>query len=127
MTRNLKLCPAHKRNCVSSLDDESDKHRTESIPAAKSQQHTYRTIISVLEENSECTIETEDEQYIHAVFRTKWLKFKDDVEFLYNDEKKAFDVRSAARVGHYDFEVNRRRLEKLRSRITEKQQGTGDQ
>ncbi|PYZ98269.1 hypothetical protein CR205_06640 [Alteribacter lacisalsi] len=119
MTKELDLCPSNKRNCVSSLEGESEKHFVEAIPVKGSEEEFCNSILQVLRSREDCKVKQEDGGYIHAVFQTKWLKFKDDVEFLYNREKDVVDVRSASRLGHYDFDVNRKRVEELREAIRE--------
>jgi uncharacterized protein (DUF1499 family) len=53
------------------------------------------------------------ENYIHAEFTSNWLKFVDDFELFYDEEKKMIDMRSAARVGYYDFDVNLKRTKEF--------------
>jgi len=48
-------------------------------------------------------------------FRSNVFRFVDDVEFLFDREKKLIHVRSASRVGYSDLGVNRKRVEKIRS------------
>ncbi len=57
---------------------------------------------------------TEEADFIHATFAST-LGFVDDVMFLHPaDGGGVVDIKSAARLGHYDFGVNRRRVETLR-------------
>ena len=56
----------------------------------------------------ECT-----DDYLYAKFSTKLFGFVDDVEF-YADKCGKIDVRSASRLGHSDFGVNRKRVEAIR-------------
>ncbi|MCA8941395.1 MAG: DUF1499 domain-containing protein, partial [Planctomycetes bacterium] len=42
-------------------------------------------------------------------------RFVDDLELLLDDERSVIDVRSASRVGEFDFGANRGRVETLRS------------
>ena len=56
--------------------------------------------------------------YIYAQSTTPILKFVDDVEFWVNPAKGVIDVRSASRIGRSDFEVNRKRIEAIRSAYT---------
>jgi uncharacterized protein (DUF1499 family) len=63
------------------------------------------------------TVVRHEGNYLHAEFRSKLIGFVDDVEFTYDDQARALHVRSASRLGRRDFEVNRRRVEALRSRI----------
>jgi uncharacterized protein (DUF1499 family) len=43
----------------------------------------------------------------------------DDVEFLFSADQSVIDVRSASRVGYYDFGMNRRRIEDIRKKWNE--------
>ena len=55
--------------------------------------------------------------YIHVEFRSAFFEFVDDVEFLIDDGAKLVHFRSAARMGSYDFNVNRNRMEDIRKRF----------
>lgn len=57
---------------------------------------------------------SQDDDYLHAVFTSAFLRFKDDLELRLDPANKTIHVRSASRVGHSDFGVNRRRIERLR-------------
>ncbi len=52
--------------------------------------------------------------YLHVEFRSRWLGFVDDVEFLLAEKEALIHLRSASRLGHSDFGVNRRRMEAIR-------------
>lgn len=56
-----------------------------------------------------------DSRSMHAVFVTRWLRFRDDVHFALDDERGVIHVRSASRVGHSDLGTNRRRVEAIRT------------
>jgi uncharacterized protein (DUF1499 family) len=53
--------------------------------------------------------------YLYAQAETRLLKFTDDVEFWFNPEKQAIDMRSASRLGKSDLAANRNRLEAVRA------------
>lgn len=55
--------------------------------------------------------------YLYATFTTRWLHFVDDVEFALDARAGVIDVRSASRIGRRDFDVNRERVEAIRSRF----------
>ncbi|MEM9898790.1 MAG: DUF1499 domain-containing protein [Pseudomonadota bacterium] len=59
----------------------------------------------------------QSDEYIAAVFTTKIMRYKDDVEFRLDDA--AVHVRSASRVGYSDLGANRKRIESLRSLLVE--------
>jgi len=51
--------------------------------------------------------------FVHAVFTTRIMRFKDDVEFLFDPDAGLLHFRSASRVGRSDLGTNRRRMESL--------------
>ena len=61
-------------------------------------------------------VTTATDTYLHAVCRT-WIGFRDDLEFRHSAEEGVVHVRSAARIGIYDFGVNRRRVKRVRKRL----------
>ncbi|PAB59682.1 DUF1499 domain-containing protein [Anaeromicrobium sediminis] len=71
-------------------------------------------IKKIINRYSNSKIIKEEKNYLHVVFESSKMKFKDDVEFYFNEEKKIIDCRSVARVGYYDFKVNRKRYAKIR-------------
>ena len=58
-----------------------------------------------------------DADYLYAEFRTKVMRFVDDVEFVFDDKAGLIHVRSASRLGRRDFGVNRARVEAVRRRV----------
>jgi uncharacterized protein (DUF1499 family) len=60
---------------------------------------------------------THKPDYLYVQFETKLMKFVDDAEFWYDPKTGVVQVRSASRVGRKDFDVNRSRVEALRSRL----------
>jgi uncharacterized protein (DUF1499 family) len=57
------------------------------------------------------------DDYLHAEYTTRWLRFVDDVEFYVPADAGLIQVRSASRVGYSDFGVNRKRVEAIRHRF----------
>ena len=57
--------------------------------------------------------------YLYAQYTTRWMKFVDDVEFWYDPEAKAIQVRSASRLGQRDMGVNRQRVEDVRKALAD--------
>jgi len=62
-------------------------------------------------------IEQETDGYLWATFRSRVLHFVDDVELRLDRPAGVIHIRSASRVGSYDWGVNRRRVEALRARL----------
>ncbi|MBW2641103.1 MAG: DUF1499 domain-containing protein, partial [Deltaproteobacteria bacterium] len=48
-------------------------------------------------------------------------RFIDDLELYFNSSNGIISIRSASRVGYWDFGANRRRVELLRSELRTKQ------
>jgi uncharacterized protein (DUF1499 family) len=67
------------------------------------------------------TIEFESDGYIWAVFKTTVFRFIDDMEFRIDPKNRVAHLRSASRIGYYDFGVNRRRVGALRQRFSQEQ------
>lgn len=63
------------------------------------------------------TIVTVRPDYLHAEFATAAMGFVDDVEFLLDPAAGVIHVRSGARLGIRDFNVNRDRVEALRAAL----------
>jgi uncharacterized protein (DUF1499 family) len=99
-------------NCVSSQADPVDKEHYIAPIAFAGGMEELRKAISEL---SLATIITVEGNYLYAEFRTPFLGFVDDVEFL--KEGDLLHVRSASRLGRRDFKANRRRVEQLRALI----------
>jgi uncharacterized protein (DUF1499 family) len=111
-------CPSSP-NCVSSYADQNDdKHFIEPYELEYSREESYGIIIDYLNTRLDVEIITEEENnYIHAVFISKIMKFKDDVEFQFSDTSEGstvVNIRSASRIGYGDFGANRERMEEIR-------------
>lgn len=63
----------------------------------------------------DATFVVEGDTYWHLEFRSRLFRFVDDVEFLFDLERKVIHVRSASRVGYSDLGVNRKRVERIRT------------
>lgn len=46
------------------------------------------------------------------------FRFRDDLECYFDAEEKSIHLRSASRLGYYDFGVNRRRVDDIRKRFS---------
>jgi len=112
---SLSPCPKSP-NCVSSLS-EDNSHYVEPLSYKVSQEEAREKLISVIDSMKRSEIVTAKTNYIHATFKSALFGFLDDVEFSFDDERKSINVRSASRTGYYDFGVNRRRVEEIRTRF----------
>lgn len=104
------VCP-DSPNCVSTQAKKSDsEHRMEPIVYNGEASLIHQKIITTLESMERMTLITSEEFYIHAEFRSKIMRFVDDVEFYIDDEQKLIHFRSASRLGYSDMGVNRDRM-----------------
>ena len=76
----------------------------------------FRKLITFLEEQPRVELVTVENHYVHAVFTTLIMRFRDDVEFRLDRQANLIHVRSASRVGYSDLGKNRDRVEWLRKR-----------
>ena len=63
---------------------------------------------------------TDTDDYLHAECSSAFFGFVDDLELHLRPTDHLIAVRSAARLGHGDFGVNRKRVEGLRSALRQR-------
>ncbi len=107
-------------HCVSSQAAPDDSHHIAAFNYTGNAGTARSVLLKVLEANRRATIERAEDRLIHAEFRSA-LGFVDDVSFIVQPRDHTIDVKSASRIGYYDFGVNRRRVERLRSQFQESQ------
>ncbi len=112
----LAACP-DSPNCVTSQNFD-DAHQISPIAFQGSGEDALRKMKSIIEQLPRTTIIANKAGYLKAEFRSLILRFIDDLEILVDDSAKVLHIRSASRVGHSDFGVNRKRVEQLRSLFT---------
>ena len=115
--RNGKLAELSKKpNCVSSqaINDAKKVDPLKYSGALKEQMSKVQSAISNM---PGAKIKQTSDNYLYAVFTTKIMRFKDDVEVFLDDESKLLHFRSASRVGYSDLGVNRKRYEAFVSKL----------
>jgi uncharacterized protein (DUF1499 family) len=114
----LTQCPTTP-NCVNS-QAKDNKHYIEPILTTGTPLEVKNHILKILNELERSKIIVAEDNYIRVEFTSKVFRFVDDVEFYFPDTKSkemTIHVRSASRVGHSDFGVNRKRIEQIRSKL----------
>jgi uncharacterized protein (DUF1499 family) len=106
----LKPCPKTP-NCVSTQASHPDK-RMDPIPYQGSLETARSTLLRILE-RPRVEVVDNAEFYLHAVFTTRIMRYRDDVEFLFDPAANLIHFRSASRVGRSDLGTNRRRMKAL--------------
>ena len=101
-------------NRASSWPGEWRIHRVKPFPVSGDPATTLRRLRNAVAAMPRTRIETATESHLHAVCRTRFLRFRDDLEFRYSAGEHVVHVQSASRWGLFDFGVNRRRVERVR-------------
>lgn len=115
----LDDCPASP-NCVSSLAAPSDDlHYIEPLTYTGTQADTQSALIAALEELPRTTMLKVNLGYVHAQRVSPMMGFPDDLEFVFDDENKVINVRSAARLGQADMGKNREHIELIRAALAD--------
>jgi uncharacterized protein (DUF1499 family) len=109
--RDGRLAPCKRSpNCVCSQADPADReHYIAPLQA------TMAAVRRAVAGTPRATIVRDEKDYLHAEFRTRLMRYVDDVEFFFDG--RVIQVRSCSRLGRRDFGVNRRRVEALRARL----------
>jgi uncharacterized protein (DUF1499 family) len=108
----LAGCPGTP-NCVSS-QDATPRHAIEPLGWEGDPADAWDRLREVLAARPRTRVLGAAEPYLRAECKTLVFRFTDDVEFLLDRAARLIHVRSGARVGWYDFGVNRRRVEAIR-------------
>ncbi|HSI67246.1 MAG TPA: FAD-dependent oxidoreductase [Planococcus sp. (in: firmicutes)] len=103
------------QNAISSQTQKQDKY-VPAWPYHGSKEQAKKNLIGMLRGFERIEILQNDENYVYAVATSKRLKFKDDIEFYFNDAAERIEFRSASRVGYSDSGVNRTRYEEMKKR-----------
>jgi len=118
------LPPCRKRwNCVCSRDDGLRRHRIEPFDSPEDPDAAFARLRRLVADTPRTRVLAAEDDYLHARCRTR-IGFVDDLELLLCRKARVTHVRSASRIGIYDFGVNRRRVERLRRRFEGTQPGT---
>ena len=107
-----RLAPCKRTpNCVSSQADPADREHYIAPIAFRGSMADLRRAVESMERASVIKAEPD---YLYAEYRTRLLRYVDDVELYYDQKQGVVHVRSASRLGRRDFGVNRKRVEALR-------------
>ncbi len=108
----LAPCP-NSPNCVSTQHADS-QHAIEAIVFDGQPEDAMRRLKAVLAAIPRMEIITETDNYLHAEATSLIFRFRDDVEFVIDEQENVIHFRSASRVGHSDLGANRVRMEEIR-------------
>lgn len=108
----LSSCPSTP-NCVSTQSKEVSQY-IKPLSYKSSKEVAYQKLIEIINSFERTQIITKDDNYIHAIFISKIMRYVDDVEFYFDEKNNIIHFRSASRVGYSDLGVNRTRMEMIR-------------
>lgn len=110
------LADCDRMRCVSSLATDPDR-RVEPIRYAGTADAARLALVRILAQMDGAQVVTQSEDYVHARFTSRVMRWVDDLELSLAPGERVVHVRSASRIGYYDFDVNRERIETLRARF----------
>jgi len=93
------------------------KQFIEPIQFEKSQKAAHKELLQILNSLPRTAITVSKDDYISAECKSFLFRFVDDLEFVFDANKKIIHVRSASRAGYSDFGVNRKRVEAIRNKF----------
>ncbi len=111
-----KFYPCPKRHyCVSTQSNkENEVNYIEPIKYTTSMEEAKKKLMNIINSLKRTKLLKQEGNYLHYLFTTVLFRFKDDVEFLFDDNEKIIHFRSQSRIGGYDWNTNRKRMENIR-------------
>jgi len=117
---NGKLVPCPETpNCVSSQAG-AEEHYIKPITFTGTQQEAKTRLLNIIQSEKRTKILISRDNYIRVEFTSALFGFVDDVEFYFPENQvddKVIHIRSSSRVGYSDLGINRKRIEKIRSKF----------
>ncbi|MEH0018268.1 MAG: DUF1499 domain-containing protein [Desulfobacter sp.] len=117
--KGLHPCPGSP-NCVSSQSG-NDTQRIDPLVYEGTREKALERLRAIVVDMGNARIVSDESDYLHAEFKSKWFRFIDDVEFWFPESdgqgsgQGIIHIRSASRVGYSDLGVNRERMEQIRT------------
>ena len=113
--QTLSACP-DTPNCVSSVETGTKRYIAPLYYQGRMDIAKNR-LLDVINSFERTQVQENSGTYIRVAFTSFLFRFTDDVEFLFDDKAKLIDIKSASRIGYYDFGANRRRCEAIKKRF----------
>lgn len=120
---NLRPCP-ESPNCVETRDGADEAHRMDALTASAGPQGDGDTaaeaaldrVAAIIDDLPRARVTDRRGSYLAVEVRSRIFGFRDDVEFLVDEEAGVIHFRSASRLGYSDMGANRARMEEIRRR-----------
>lgn len=110
----LKPCPGAP-NCVCSEPGSGIYHSVEPLVYSAEDAAQVLPGLKAVIRDMGGNIEAEKSDYLAATFTSALFRFVDDLELRIDNDRNTIHLRSASRVGHSDFGVNRKRVAQLKA------------
>ncbi len=115
--KKLPLCN-NSPNCVSSQAKIADKqHYIAPFEIKVAPEHAWTALKEAIIKQPRMIITHETHDTLHAEATSLVMRFVDDINAILDAKALLIHIRSASRVGHSDFGVNRKRIEELRKQL----------
>jgi len=115
--QNGKLTPCPGRpNCLSS-DASDEAHFIAPLVISGHPERVWEALRDLVAGRPRTTLVTVSDDYLHAIEKSRFFGFADDLEFHLRPEDGIIAVRSASRTGYSDLGTNRRRIEEIRAQL----------
>lgn len=111
-------CPEWPR-CVSS-DSEIEGKSIAPLRITGDVDAAWQAAQAAVADMPRTTVVDARENYLHAEVISPWHFYTDDLELHLRPQEQIIAVRSSGRIGYYDFQVNRDRVEALRATLAER-------
>ncbi len=112
----LAPCPSSP-NCVSSQAADA-QHAIAPLTYSGDTAVAHDKLVTIITADPQATLITNQPNYIHAEYRSRFWHFVDDVEFFIDADTQTIHMRSASRLGYGDLNANRSRMEQIRTLFT---------
>jgi uncharacterized protein (DUF1499 family) len=110
-------CPSAPR-CASSQDTD-DRHAIAPFALTSGIAEAWPKIVQAVRSMPRTKIVEQYNYVVHAEVDSRSHLFTDDLELFWDPAASRVQIRSSARIGYYDYDVNRERIDKLRRTLVE--------
>ncbi len=111
-----QFAPCAAKRCVSSRAGETG-YAVRPITYTGSRDAARAALQRLIAEMPGAEVVEQREDYLHATFTSTVMRYVDDLELDFPAHERVVHVRSSSRIGYYDFNANRDRVESLRARF----------
>lgn len=113
---NQSLKPLKGSPNAVSTQTSIEELRMDPLPYAGSRGQSIEAMKMAMNQLPRAELVKETDEGLHYVVTSKVMRFKDDIDFLFDDATQQVEFRSASRVGYSNFGVNRKRMEDVSER-----------